>query len=150
MDAYRSDLDRPLVEAGKEASARIGQFLKTENLAIDLAFCSTAARARETCEIVLQAAETALDVKCEQRIYDGGTPSLLKVISEAEDRQNSVLLVGHNPVLEDLVSVLTGQNVQLSPATLVQITLGLNGWSEIDRAKGQLERVVRPADLPAS
>ena len=144
-----SDAERPLLEEGRAAAERVGTFLKTESIPVDIAICSTAARAKETCEIVLRAAGIGYEVNCEQRIYDGGTVSLLEVISEAEDSQQTLLLVGHNPVLEDLVRELTGQIISLSPATLIEISLKLKDWGEVVGAKGHLNRVVRAKDLPS-
>lgn len=150
MQGDQSDFDRPLLDEGRTAAKRVGNFLKTENLIVDVACSSPAARAQETCRMVLQEAENDLDVRLEQRIYDGGSVSLLEVISEAEGTRNTLLLVGHNPVLEDLVKLLTGQMVQLPAASLTEITFALNSWAEVPGAHGQLKRVVRPADLQSS
>lgn len=145
----QADSDRPLLAEGRAAAERVGKLLKSERLLVDSAVSSPAARAQETCEMVLRAAGIDLDVHLEQPIYDGGTVSLLEVISKTEDRRNTLLLVGHNPVLEDLVNVLTGQMVQLAAGALTEITLEQNSWSEVGGGQGQLKRVVRPADLLA-
>ena len=145
----QADIDRTLLVEGRAAAERVGKLLKSERVSIDFAVSSPAARAQETCEIVLRAAGIDLDVRLEQRIYDGGTVSLVEVISETGDRRNALLLVGHNPVLEDLVNVLTGQIVQLAAGSLTEITLEQNSWGEVGGAQGQLKRVIRPADLLA-
>lgn len=144
------DIDRPLLDEGRNAAERVGKFLKSEKLAIDLALSSTAVRARETLEAVLQGAAVSLTIRTDQRLYDGGPSRLLEVLSEIDDNLKTILLVGHNPVLEDLVSELTGQNAQLAPATLTIITLDLSEWIEVVGAKARLDRVVRAADLPGS
>ncbi len=142
-----SDIDRPLLDEGRDAAARIGTFLKREQLAIDFAVSSTALRARETIESVLHAAEVPLEVQADQRLYDGGPLRIVEVLSEVEVNLKTVLLVGHNPVLEELVHLLTRESVHLSPGTLAQVDLDGANWGEISRAKHKLRKVVRPKEL---
>ena len=145
-----SDSDRPLLDAGRNAAERIGEFLKMETLKIDASLCSPAVRARQTIDAVLQAAGMSLKVHGDERLYEGGPLRLLEVLSEVADRLNSVLLVGHNPVLEEFVQLLTGETIHLSPGTLAQIDLDTTQWSGIGETKNTLRRVVRPKELPIS
>ena len=142
-----ADVDRPLLDEGRDAAARVGAFLKREQLTVDEAVSSSAVRARETIESVLQSAGISLKVRTDERIYDGGSLRLLEVLSEVDDNLNTVLLVGHNPVLEDLVQHLTEESVHLSPATLTQVELGAEKWSAIPAGKNKLRRVVRAKEL---
>lgn len=141
-----ADFDRPLLDEGQAAARRIGKFLKGETM-VDTAFSSTAARARETIETVLQFAAMPIEVRYDQRIYDGGPLRLLEVVSEIHDDLNAVLLVGHNPALEELVEVLTGEDVDLAPGTLAKIDLEVNEWGGIGAGNGVLDNVVRPKEL---
>ena len=145
-----SDSDRPLLDEGRNAAARIGEFLKTETLTIDAALSSPAVRARETIDAVLQAAGMSLKVHADARLYEGGPLRLLEVLSEVDDSLNSVLLVGHNPVLEEFVQLLTAQTIHLSPGTLAQIEIDATQWSGIGEMRNALRRVVRPKELPTS
>ena len=142
-----ADVDRPLVDEGRDAAARVGAFLKHEKRTVDAALSSSAVRARETIELVLHSAGISLAVRTDQRIYDGGSLRLLEVLSEIDHTLKTVLLVGHNPVLEDLVQHLTGESVHLSPATLTELELGAEKWSTIDAGRNKLLRVVRAKEL---
>lgn len=142
-----SDFDRPLVEEGRVGAARVGSFLKREKFKVDEAISSPAIRARETIESVLQAAGMSLKVRADQRLYEGGSLALLEVLAEVDNDLQTVLLVGHNPVLEDFVQHLTGESVHLSPATLTHVELDVEEWSEIHAATNKLCRVVRARDL---
>lgn len=142
-----ADFDRPLVEEGRIVAARVGSFLKREKLTADVALSSPAVRARETIESVLQAAGISLKVRADQRLYEGGSLLLLEVLSEVEDDLRTVLLVGHNPVLEEVVQQLTGESVHLSPGTLTDVELDAAKWSEIHAAQYKLRRVVSAKDL---
>ena len=142
-----SDFDRPLLEEGRDAAARVGAFLKREQLAIDFALSSPAVRARETIESVLQAAGVSLKVNSDQRLYEGAPLRLLEVLAEVDDNLKAVLLVGHNPVLEEFVHLLTEASVHLSPGTLSHVEVVATGWSEVGSAKNKIRRVVRPKEL---
>lgn len=142
-----ADVDRPLVEEGRSAAASIGSFLKREKSAPDVALSSPAVRAQETIELVLEAAGISLKVRADQRLYEGGSLVLLEVLAEIEDELRTALLVGHNPVLEEVVQRLTGESVHLSPGALTHVELDAAKWSEIHAAKHKLCRVVRAKDL---
>lgn len=142
-----ADFDRVLLEEGRVAAALVGSFLKREKFTVDVALTSPAVRARETIEQVLQGAGMSLTVRADQRLYEGGSLLVLDVISEVEDDLRTVFLVGHNPVLEEVVQRLTGESVHLSPGTLTQVELDAARWSEIHAAKHKLCRVVRAKDL---
>jgi len=142
-----SDLARPLLAEGRSAAALVGSFIKREQLAIDCALSSPAVRARETIDWVLAAAGLALNVNIDQRLYEGGPQLLVEVLADVDNDLRVVLLVGHNPVLEDLVHLLTGERVHLSPGTLAQVDVAATRWSEVGSAKNKLRRVVRPKEL---
>jgi phosphohistidine phosphatase len=89
-------------------------------------------------------------VHADQRLYEGGPLRLLEVVSEVDDSLNSVLLVGHNPVLEEFVQLLTAQTIHLSPGNLAQIDIDATQWSGMGEMRNTLRRVVRPKDLPTS
>jgi phosphohistidine phosphatase len=142
-----SDSDRRLLAEGKDAAARVGAFIKREQFAVDFAISSPAVRARETIESVLQAAGMSLQVHADQRLYEGGPLRLWEVLAEVDDNLKAVLVVGHNPVLEEFVHLLTEESVHLSPGTLAHVEVVATGWSEISKVKHKLRRVVRPQEL---
>lgn len=142
-----SDFDRPLLDEGRDAAKRIGEFLSREMLTVDAAVTSPAIRARQTIDVALQAAGMFLEARADDRLYEGGPLLILEVLSEVNSSLNSVLLVGHNPVLEEFVQLLTGETVNLSPGTLAQVDLEASKWGEIGETKNTLRRVVRPKEL---
>ena len=142
-----SDSDRPLLAEGKDAATRVGAFIKREQFAVDFAISSPAVRARETIESVLQAAGMSLQVHADPRLYEGGPLRLLEVLAEVDNNLKAVLVVGHNPVLEEFVHLLTEESVHLSPGTLAHLDLAATEWSEVSRVKHKLRRVVRPKEL---
>ena len=110
--------------------------------AIDLVLSSAARRARETTELVLAAAELSPDIRYEQSMYEASVPQLLALLGKTEDAIETMLLVGHNPVMEDLAQTLTNRAVHMSTCTLAAITLEVDRWSDVAEGAGNLERIL--------
>ncbi len=148
-----ADLNRALNERGRREAQAVGRFIKKQNVKFDLVLCSPAVRARETTELVLAAAELPGNVRYDQRIYEVGPLRLLEVISEIENDTSAVLLVGHNPSMEELLQLLTDRVEQMAPGTLAKINLAADEWGKIkeDNANlGSLDWIVKPKELAAS
>lgn len=101
----QDDIDRPLSRQGQAEAELAGRWLKTENLVPDLVLCSPARRTRETLEQVLQVIGYA-DQRQEQRIYEATPGNLIQVADEHRD-VGRVLLVGHNPGLEQVAALMS-------------------------------------------
>ena len=139
-----TDLDRTLKEAGRTQAKVLGTFLRQQHLKLDLVLCSTAARARETTEIVLASAEITAPANYAQAIYEADATMLLELISRIENSANTVLVVGHNPGMEELVNLLTNRSEQMSTCTLAKITFETDDWNQVAPGAGTLEQFVRP------
>lgn len=140
LPAGVDDFDRQLTERGRRDSAAVGEYLKRGLVSIDLAICSPAARARETLECVLGAYEKSISVLFDERIYEATSADLRAVIDEHLGPHLTVMLVGHNPGLEHLVEVMTGQRIGLGTANLAELTL-----SQVDQQKSfSLEQIFSP------
>ena len=132
------DFDRSLSDQGRKQAERVGKYLKEQNIGLDLVLSSTALRARETTELVLTAAECMSEVRYDQRIYEASAQQLLEVVSEIESEKNEVLLVGHNPGLQELLTRLTGQFESMGTGTLAKIVFGATEWTKAAAEKGDL------------
>jgi len=144
-----TDLNRALNERGKTEAEAIGTFLKKQDLKFDFVSCSTAVRARETAELVLAAAELAPNLRYDERIYEAGPLRLLEVISESEKDGSAVLVVGHNPGMEELLRILTGRNEQMATGTLAKIDLNAGEWNKVREGDASLDWIVKPKELAA-
>jgi phosphohistidine phosphatase len=136
-----SDINRALNERGKKEAQALGAFIRKQNLTFGLVLCSPAVRARETAELVLSAARVTANVRYDQRIYDASPRQLLDVISEVEANQSAVLLVGHNPGMEELLRALTGKGEPMATCTLAQIDFNFADWSRVTEDSGSLELI---------
>lgn len=141
-----SDFERGLSESGRIQARELGAQLK-QPFTIDLVLSSAAKRARETTELVLAAAELTPDIRYEQSMYETSATQLLGLLGKTKGVIETMLLVGHNPVMEDLAQTLTKRAVHMSTCTLVAITLEVDRWGDVMEGAGDLQRILRADDL---
>jgi phosphohistidine phosphatase len=122
-----ADHERPLAERGRREAPVAGRWLRDQVGRIDLTVCSSATRARQTWELVAAELDTAPEVRVEDRLYDASTRDLLAVARQLPPTAESVLFVGHNPGLEDLVGELTGTWRPMKTGSIAVLT-GVGGW----------------------
>src|SRR5215217_5213483 len=138
-DASQPDFERPLANRGREAAALIGEFIREKGIDFDLILVSTAVRTRETIELIKERADFRGEVRYDERIYEATVSQLLEIISQIDNDRESVLLVGHNPGIEGLLALLTGEQHQVTTANFAKIKLNTPKWSANLANKGTLE-----------
>ena len=146
-DASQRDFGRPLSNRGRQAAALIGEFVQEKGIDFDLVLVSTAVRTLETIELIRERAKFRGEVRYDERIYDATVSQLLDVISQVDSDRESVLLVGHNPGIEELLALLTGDQQHVTTANFAKIKLDATKWSASLANKGTLEWLVRPKEM---
>ena len=146
-DPAIADFDRPLNDRGRKAAELIGKFIASQNVNIDLVISSPAVRARQTIDLVLRAAKRSPEMRFDQRVYEASPTLLLEITSQIEDDRKSVLLVGHNPGMEELLALLVGVEQHMPTASLAKVVLSSKKWDKIMGEKGVLESFVRAREL---
>jgi len=149
------DFDRPLKDRGKRGAQRIGVWLLKQKLIPDLVIASPAERALTTAEKCGKAmGMVASEIEQNERIYGASPSDLLEIIANSPPEAKRVMLVGHNPGMEQLLRKLadpapaTPSNGKLMPtATLAQLSIACD-WKEVSPGKATLLQLVRPRDLP--
>jgi len=146
-DESLPDFERPLNRRGKHAAERIGRYLKHEAIVPELVLSSPALRTRETIERVAKAAKWTPEILFDQRIYEAGGLRLLDVVSQIENERKTALLVGHNPGIQELLMLLTGESKKVPTAALLKIELKSSKWSTAADKRAKLAWLVKPRDL---
>jgi phosphohistidine phosphatase len=153
------DHDRPLNRRGQEAAPRVGAYLARHGLIPDRVLCSTARRARETWELVAAEAAAAPPPAFTERLYDATSRALVDVFRNLEAEAKSVLVVGHNPGLQEAATALIAAGdledrerlrEKLPTGGLVVIDFAIEDWSKLHPRSGRLERFVVPRMLEAT
>ena len=146
-DQSLPDFERPLNRRGKHAAERIGRYLKHELIVPEIVLSSPAVRARETIERVAKAAKWTPEILFDQRIYEAGGLRLLEVVSQIENERKTALLVGHNPGIEELLMLLTGESKHIPTGTFMQIDLKTSKWANAADKRAKLAWLVKPRKL---
>lgn len=150
-DAAR-DFDRPLAGRGKKDVARMGEWLQHEHLIPDRLLSSPARRADKTARRVAQALGLTV-VVYEPDIYEASRNQLLDVLGRHTEEVQVLMLVGHNPGLDELVEYLAADEVphtadgKLMTTAAVAILDFDNEWN-LKAGSGRLRQIMRPKALP--
>lgn len=148
-DSSLGDWQRPLNERGLRDAPRVGDLLRARSLIPDLIITSDAVRARTTAEAAAEAAGYTGKLVIEPSLYHAKPDDVIAVLNSVDQAARSVMIVGHNPGLEDLIQQLTGESYGLPTATLVQLALPIDRWTDLDAAAGAtLVDAWQPKELP--
>ena len=141
------DFDRPLNQRGLKAAPSMGRLIKKRKLQPDLVLSSPAERARQTTQLVIEAAGLKTELRYDERIYEATVVRLFDIVTQVDDESNLVMIVGHNPGLEELLEALTGEARSLPTAALACIELDVEKWNKARAGTGRLEWLVKPKKL---
>jgi len=149
------DFDRPLAERGRKDAAELGHAMRERGLRPDAVVASPAKRVVETLA-ALAKGYGPLKADYDQRIYDAATGTLLDVVRQAGDSALALLLVGHNPGLQELLLDLADRDerglrdrlrAEYPTAALAVVELPARSWSELRPGGGEIVELIVPRDL---
>lgn len=147
-DKKLSDHDRPLKKRGRAAAQRIGRLLRDLILVPDHILTSSAVRAMETTQLAAKTAEYRGDIETVPALYHADQRTLATIVSHVPNRFASVLIVGHNPDLEEWLAQLIGRAEEFPTAALAQVVLPLDSWLDFSLdTHGELKALWRPNEL---
>lgn len=142
------DHDRPLNKRGERDAPRIGRLLRDEDLLPDLILTSSAVRARATARLVAEASDYEGPIKQSRSFYLADTPAFIHALRALSDDYSRVLIVAHNPGLEELLAELTGKDETLPTAALAVVAVPIESWRGLRAdAQGELLQLWRPREL---
>jgi phosphohistidine phosphatase len=151
---FAGDFDRPLTKRGKRGAKQVGSWLHACEAVPDHIVTSPAKRALATARRVAKYMGFNVDsIVKDQRMYGAGVSEMLAVLRDCPEGVSRVMLVGHNPGLEDMVEYLANEKVlipvdgKLMPtATLAWFTFTC-GWGELKDGCATLKSITRPTDM---
>jgi phosphohistidine phosphatase len=150
------DIERPLNGRGREACGLVAAYLARAGLP-DAVLCSTARRTRETLDRIAATLGWTPPATHSAHLYLAGPPTLLQAIRKGDG--NRLLLVGHNPGIEELAGDLAGSgdreamtrlHMKYPTAGLAVLSFAVDDWSKVVPRGGKLEAFVTPASLAAA
>jgi phosphohistidine phosphatase len=148
-DPSLADHDRPLNDRGRRAAVVMGRHLHSTGIRPDLVLCSSARRAQQTLE-GLDIGSGAV-VTIEDGLYGATAVGLLRRLQELQATVGCVVLIGHNPSIEDLARTLTADGLaatqKFPTGAVVDIELLMPTWAELEGGVGLRYEVITPRDL---
>jgi phosphohistidine phosphatase len=151
-DPLLGDHDRPLARRGRKAGAAMAAYLVEHDIGPELVLCSTATRTRQTLEL-LEEAVAGAEVAYEEALYAASAVTLLRRLRRVPDEVGSVLLIAHNPGIQQLALALAAPSPRRAAMedkfpTGALAALRFDGsWSDLAREGLELRDFVRPRDL---
>jgi len=156
-DATARDFDRPLNARGRKGAALMGRHINAHGVKWQRVISSPAVRAAQTIELAAEAAGRTVPIEWDRRIYLASSVTLADLLREVAEPAGSVLLIGHNPGLEDLIFDLVPDDgssplreiveEKFPTATFAVLELNVEKWADLDDGCGGLVHLTRPRDL---
>lgn len=150
------DRTRALIERGRKDAGKIGAYIETHGLVPDRVMLSPAKRVQETWKYMAGELKRAPGATTTEQIYAATPHDVLAVILSAPATAHSLLIVGHNPALQDVALMLIASGdidarerlrEKLPTAGLIIIDFAFDDWSKVHPQCGRLERFVTPRTL---
>jgi phosphohistidine phosphatase len=152
-DTDTSDFERPLKRRGKKAAFCAGKWLLKQKLVPDLVISSPAARAIRTARVACKTMGLKRSrILTEYHVYLAHAEDLIDVLRDCPE-QARIMLVGHNPGLEDLMLYLIGGNVvmpddgKLLPTATIAVLEMPDSWRNLSKGCAQLLSLTRPSEM---
>ncbi len=143
---HLNDYDRPLNDRGKRDAPKMAKWLSSQALKADLIISSGAERAKNTAIAFQAVLNTPL--KIDDQLYHASRSKLLNIIKQADNNINCLILVSHNPGLNDLANYLLSGFPDNIPTTgIVSLKMDIKKWSEASRKNASLGFFQYPKNL---
>ena len=154
------DHDRELLERGRKDVPAIGAYMAAKKYLPDLTLSSTSRRTVETVELLSEKLPRAQHIEYTDHLYLAGQKEMLAVIRSVRGAVASLLVVGHNPGIEQLATALSRQPVKrkerdrfdqieekFPTCALAVLDFAVARWRDVAPGRGELIDFVRPRDL---
>lgn len=154
-DAGLADFERPLNKRGKQAACAVAPLIAAWQP--HWIGCSTAKRTRETLLPILDELPTPTEVSLSPALYESNEAAYLRMLRALPSAIDRALVIGHNPVMEDLTRLLIGSaepraleriSEKFPTGTLVVLECAISRWSDLAPHCANLLDTIRPRDLP--
>lgn len=154
-DEVQRDFDRPLNPRGRKAALLVGREMRRQNLRFDRVIASPAVRVVETLADIGEGYGAPIAPAYDQCLYLASASLLLDRVRTTGDSAGTLLIVGHNPGLEELALLLVRAEdrrhreiaVKYPTASVAEIRLPVDRWADVDAGAGTITRFIRPRDL---
>lgn len=132
------DRDRPLQACGLKNAKKMGKYLNSKKLKIDLILSSPAVRALETAKVIQKILGLKeRNLRINEGLYLSDCLTLIKAAQQTDNDIRALMLVGHNPELDEVASFFLQKYHHFRTCSLVILKFDIKSWSEIEHSKPQ-------------
>lgn len=144
------DCDRALSLKGKNQALNIAELIDNFAQKPEAIICSKALRAKETADIISTKINTPITL--DDKIYSGNQQDLEKIITLVNDEIESLLIIGHNPILEEFAALYNNSEWEstlqagIMPASLLEFELDVENWCDFDNTTSKMTNLWKAKD----
>jgi phosphohistidine phosphatase len=153
-DPTLADLDRPLAPRGERSSKRIAKYMRRKGIRPALVLCSPSLRTRQTLEAIKPSLAKGCSVELVPELYAASEQELLERLRALPESASSVILIGHNPGLQELALALASRGTDLAKleekfptAALATLVVESESWAALKHGDAELVEYVLPREL---
>lgn len=147
-DPELSDHDRPLNNRGWQDAPRMGDLLRFEELLPDIILTSSAKRAVMTAKLLIESSGYEGELLISRDLYAHYPEAYIEQLQDLDICYECAMVIGHNPGVEELVEMLTGEYSRMPTAALAHIQMPIDRWVDLGESEqGKLVNIWRPKEL---
>ena len=153
-DSTLADIDRPLAPRGERAAGRIAKYMRRKKIRPELVLCSPSVRTRQTLEAIRDSLGKSSSIELVPELYAASESELLERLQALPGSVSSVMLIGHNPGLQELALVLASRGADLGQlrekfptGALAMLVVHSETWAALSRGDAELVDYVVPREL---
>ena len=142
------DHQRPLNKRGKHDAPRMGKHSQKQGVILDAILCSTALRARETAEGLLQEYTFEGEVEYFDDLYGADPETIISILNHLPDKVDTAMVVAHNPGLDYFLELVCDECGHITTACIAYIQYPLEHWIDLRPVtKGELLHLWSPREI---
>jgi phosphohistidine phosphatase len=150
------DHERPLNKRGEISCKIMGKYIKEQNLIADRILCSDSVRTTTTAINILREIKEDIPIHFTKELYLATAGEMLKILAKTDDELNSVMIITHNPGIEQLAKFILKSGdaesihrlqTKFSTAALACFSLDTDSWQKINPGSGNLDSFITPGML---
>jgi phosphohistidine phosphatase len=153
-ESGQADFDRHVIPRGRRAAASIGEYMAKKTLTPDAILCSSSRRTRDTLAALLPFIKDETDIHLTDELYESTLDSYLATIRAHGGAAAALLVIGHNPAIEETAAELLARNdsgstpaIHFPTSALAVIDFDISDWRDLKAATGRLVVFVEPKAL---
>ncbi len=142
----QTDKERMLTTLGLAEASEVGKYLKEKSLVPELIITSSALRAKTTSEVVAEIlGYTSESIVIKDELYEANVSTFFQILAELDHPVNSVLIVGHNPVISFFADHLCNQQNSFFPSEILALKSEAASWKEVQKENTEVTGRFHPS-----